>query len=215
MHKPPHSALCNTLPAARGFARHESFRSITARPRVPSHTMLRRSSSLLRRACSQAIAGGSTPMGAWPSACEHVCASSQLSGSAASASDGWPTFGSVAASTRSRAYSSATELASGDYSFAHAASSAGSDAPDVDEPGVLDADAVSSAAALAESDALLQATEAAWYPTIGVQKLVELLHERSELPWCGCTVQRRSSGGDCTCSSMHRCVVRQSRALTP
>ena len=48
---------------------------------------------------------------------------------------------------------------------------------------MLDADAVSSAAALAESDALLQATEAAWYPTIGVQRLVELLHERSELPW--------------------------------
>ncbi len=133
------------------------------------------------------LAGGSPAQAAWSVACENLCASYQLSGSAASATHGWPTCGSVAASAWSRAYSSATELASGDHSFAAGAtaSSSRSDAPDVDEPGVLDADAVSAVAALAESDALLQATEAAWYPTIGVQKLVELFHEHSTLPWCG------------------------------
>ena len=135
------------------------------------------------------LAGGNPSQAAWPIACENLCASSQLSGSAASATHGWPTCGSVAASAWSRAYSSGTELASGDHSFAAgaAASSGRADAPDVDEPGVLDADAVSAVAALAESDALLQATEAAWYPTIGVQKLVELFHEHSTLPWCGST----------------------------
>jgi len=154
---------------------------------VHSCIMLRRSGTLIRRACSQVLAGGNTPQAAWPVACESLCVSSQLSGIAASVTHGWPTCGSVGASAWSRAYSSATELASGDHSFAAGAtaSSSRADAPDVDEPGVLDADAVSAVAALAESDALLQATEAAWYPTIGVQKLVELFHEHSTLPWCG------------------------------
>ena len=149
--------------------------------------MLRRSSTLFRRAWSQVLAGGNPTQAAWPVACENLYASSQLSGSAASATHGWPACGSVATSAWSRAYSSASELASGDHSFAAAgaASSSRSDAPNVDEPGVLDADAVSSAAALAESDALLQATEAAWYPTVAVQRLVELVHEHSTLPWCG------------------------------
>ena len=30
----------------------------------------------------------------------------------------------------------------------------------------------------------LQATEDAWYPTIGIQKLIEAFHERADLPWC-------------------------------
>ena len=167
-------------------------------PSVRSRIMLRRSSTLLRRACSQLVAGGSSAQAAWPVACESLCASSQLSGSVASATHSWPTCGSVAASAWSRAYSSETQLASGDHSFAAgAASTSRSDPPDVDEPGVLDADAVSSAAALAETDALLQATEAAWYPTVGVQKLVELFHEHSTLPWCDSASHRLASVARC------------------
>ena len=151
--------------------------------------MLRRSSALLRRACFQAITSSSTVQGSIPIAGEQLHASGHLAGGIP---DGWATFASSATSAWSRAYSSGPNTTLGSDSFPHAASSSSSsssssggglDAPDVDAAGVLDADAISSAAALAESDALLQATEAAWYPTIGVQKLVELVHEQGHLPW--------------------------------
>ncbi len=181
-----------------GFATDENSEPSSERSPAPLAMMLRRSSALLRRACSQAIASSSTLQGSNRIAGEQLYASGQLSrGSSGGSPDGWATFACPATSAWSRvsrAYSSGPNITLGSDSFPHAASSSsssssssggvGSDAPDVDTAGVLDADAISSAAALAESDALLQATEAAWYPTIGVQKLVELVHDQGNLPWC-------------------------------
>ena len=176
-----------------GFATDENVYEPSSSAHVD--TMLRRGSALLQRACSQAIASSCSAQGTLCSATEHLNASYQRAdGRLVSSSDSWPTFASAAASAGSRAYSSGPNVSLGGDSFEHAGSSSssssrssgsgGSGAPDVDAPGVLDADAISSAAALAESDALLQATEAAWYPTIGVQKLVELVHDQGNLPWC-------------------------------
>ena len=158
--------------------------------------MWRRSAPLLSRVCVQAaattageasarraplaidtasvlgVAGPASRIcGSWPSS-RHSSGAGSGSGAA---------WGSFAGSRACSGASGALPSGSDEAEFA----ASGGSPLDTPLPGGLDPEAITNAAGAAELDALLQATEEAWYPTIGIQKLVETIHERGDLPWCG------------------------------
>lgn len=158
--------------------------------------MWRRSVPLLSRACAQAATTAgeasarfaplaidttfASALGAAGPA-SRICgswqSSHQSSGGGSGSGAAWGSFAG------SRAYSGSSGALPSDSDDSEFTASAASP---LDTPlaGGLDPEAITSAAGAAELDALLQATEEAWYPTIGIQKLVETIHERGDLPWC-------------------------------
>lgn len=158
--------------------------------------MWRRSVPLLSRACAQAATTAGEASGRFaPLAIDttfasalgaagpasRICGSWQSSHQSSGGGSGsGAAWGSFAGSRAYSGSSGALPSDSDDTGFSASASSP------LDTPlaGGLDPEAITSAAGAAELDALLQATEEAWYPTIGIQKLVETIHERGDLPWC-------------------------------
>lgn len=169
--------------------------------------MWRRSAPLLSRACAQAVAttageatarslplaGGTT---SFPSVLGVVAPASRLFSSwqsslqpgpqpSSSHGGGNPGAGwGPSPFPRARSYSGASGALPSDSDESDFPAGGGSPLESPPLAGGLDPEAITAAAGAAELDALLQATEEAWYPTIGLQKLIETIHERGELPWC-------------------------------
>lgn len=182
--------------------------------------MWRRSAPLLSRVCAQAIAttAGETSTRFVPLAVDNTFASG-AAGPASRLFSSWQSghqssgAGSGAAGAPfpgARAYSGSSGALPSDSDESDYAAGAGSPLDGVPLAGGLDPEAITSMAGAAELDALLQATEEAWYPTIGLQKLIETIHERGDLPWCAAPppppsqrTQLPGSRGGCA-STMYR-----------